>query len=593
MKKIFILFFVACFSATLFAQTEVPRHTLIEVFTSSTCAPCYSGNITLKNVLAQNDAAKGKYTLIKYQMNWPGTGDPYYTAEGNTRRGVYGLNVVPYLLMDASYKQSYTNSTLLAAQAVPSYVTVSGTYYVAGQTVGATINIEPTMDISGGNNLRLYVAIVEKRTVNNKKTNGESEFFQVMKKFMPNANGIILGDLNANELITHELTWEFKGNYRLPANANSPINHNTEHSVEDFANLEVVAWVQNSSTKQIYNSGTAEKVELIIFNTNNENGTITATANGVPINSGGMLKSGDILEFTAEPNQKNYTYYIKEWKHNGVTVPGNTSNTYSFVFETSAIVTAVFTRDYNVNFDVINGNGTLSASTGGNSVNPGDDIEENSTVVFTATPNEGYKVKEWKLNGTVVAGNVSNNFSHVLNNDAVVTVEFRAPSITFNVINGNGVLTATADGDPVTPGAEIAPGTVIEFTAIPDENYIVKEWKHNGVVVADNTTNNFSITLATNTTVTVEFKEFLGIKMNNLSEVELFPNPITNKLIINNTEQIQKVLISNTLGQIVKEEILTGKNTVVISTQNLQPGIFFVTLQGFDGNEVTKKIVKQ
>jgi len=30
-------------------------------------------------------------------MNWPGAGDPYYTAEGGVRRDFYGVNAVPDL----------------------------------------------------------------------------------------------------------------------------------------------------------------------------------------------------------------------------------------------------------------------------------------------------------------------------------------------------------------------------------------------------------------------------------------------------------------------------------------------------------------
>jgi len=521
MRKIFILLSVACFTATLFAQTdpiEVPRYVLVEGFSSSTCPPCNAGNINLKNVLTQHAANGGKHTLIKYQMSWPGNGDPYYTSEGNTRRNLYSVNSVPWVIING-IKKDVTLTNVSNAEAVPSYVKVSGDYYIAGKTIGATINVEPTMNISGGNNLRLYVAIVEKITQNNWQTipnqnNGEREFYQIMKKFMPAASGIILGDIEANELITHELTWEFKGNYRLPVNATKPINHNIEHSVEDFDNLEVVAWVQNTSTKEIYNSWTAEKIEVIVFNVNNENGgTISANVNGEPINSGAMLKQGDILEFVAEPNKKKHIYYVKEWKHNGITVPGNTSNNYSFVFETSAIVTAVFVRDYSVNFEVTNGNGTLSASMDGKTINSGDDIEEGSSIEFLATPNDGYLIKEWKLNN---------------------------------------------------------------------------------VVIVDNTTQNLTITVSGDETVTVEFEEEEEeINVNNLSNVELFPNPVTNELTINNAEPIQKITISNTLGQTVIEESLSGKSTVVISTQSLQSGIFFITLKNFEGNEITKKIVKQ
>ena len=55
---------------------------LYEVFTSSTCGPCAYANPILDAVLEANP---GTHSLVKYQMNWPGSGDPYYTAEGGVR----------------------------------------------------------------------------------------------------------------------------------------------------------------------------------------------------------------------------------------------------------------------------------------------------------------------------------------------------------------------------------------------------------------------------------------------------------------------------------------------------------------------------
>ena len=599
MKKCFVLFLVACWSVVLFAQNEVPRYTLLEMFTSSTCGPCNLGNQNLHNILNQNDNVGGKYTLIKYQMNGPGSGDPYYTQEGGTRIMLYlgGATTysIPWLHMDGLSQSTGTNhAKLLAAQSVPSYLEVSGNYNITGQTVTATIHVRPTMDISVGNNLRLYVAIVEKRTVNNKKNNGETVFFQVMKKFMPDANGIILGNVTACQYITKELSWEFKGKYRLPANAGSPINHNTEHSVEDFNNLEVVAWVQNVATKQIYNSCTAIKGDdfSINFDVINENGgTLTATINGDTVNSGDLVKPGSIVDFIAKTNED---WDIKEWRINSCEILDGSTDSFSVTMDASQRISVHFTREYSVDFDIANEYGAISAIVNGTPVNSGDDIEEGSIIQFTAAPIEGYVVKEWKLNGNVVPNNTSNTYSLTLNGDANVTVEFKAfmGVITYSVVYGNGMLAATIADTLVTSGIEALPGATIEFTATPNAGYKVKEWKHNNLIVNDNTTHSFSLVVIGNEKVTVEFMKTTGINVNNLYAAELFPNPMTTELIINNAESVQKVIITNTLGQIVKEEVLTGKNMATISTQNLQSGIFFVTLKNDEGSEIIKKIIK-
>ena len=59
------------------------RYPVYETFTSSTCAPCTPANSTMEALFALNE---GEHNSIKYQMSWPGTGDPYYFSEGGDRR---------------------------------------------------------------------------------------------------------------------------------------------------------------------------------------------------------------------------------------------------------------------------------------------------------------------------------------------------------------------------------------------------------------------------------------------------------------------------------------------------------------------------
>ena len=97
MKHILITssLFIALFS-NYYSQNP-QRIPMIEAFSSSTCGPCNSGNVTTSNVLAN---FPGQYTLLKYQMNWPGSGDPYYTSEAGSRKSYYGVNSVPRLQID-------------------------------------------------------------------------------------------------------------------------------------------------------------------------------------------------------------------------------------------------------------------------------------------------------------------------------------------------------------------------------------------------------------------------------------------------------------------------------------------------------------
>ena len=49
-------------------------------------------------------------------------------------------------------------------------------------------------------------------------------------------------------------------------------------------------------------------------------------------------------------------------------------------------------------------NGTLKAILGTSEITSGDKVEEGKWVIFTAKADEGYRVKEWKVDGNAILG---------------------------------------------------------------------------------------------------------------------------------------------------------------------------------------------
>jgi hypothetical protein len=149
-------------------------------------------------------------------------------------------------------------------QQVPAVVGLSGTFSVDGQKVSVDVDIDPVADVSGS--LRLHIAVVESTTYNNVKSNGETEFHDVMKKMIPNASGTTVPALvnGVNQSFQKEFT--FPGGYVLPPSADDGgatylgIDPTVEHSVEDFDNLKVALFLQNQTTKEVYQAAWATKV---------------------------------------------------------------------------------------------------------------------------------------------------------------------------------------------------------------------------------------------------------------------------------------------------------------------------------------------
>lgn len=239
-------------------DTFVPRVPMHEGFTSSTCGPCVAGNQNLSDVLSNYD--KGEFSLVKYQMDWPGSGDPYFTDEGGERQSYYSITSVPHLVVDggsfddntSSYDQTYFDE--IAAQ--PSFMGIEAYYTVSGQTVDMNISITPLADYSQTDNI-MHIAIVEDTTYMNTATNGETEFYSVMKKMVPDADGTSLGALSEGVAKTFNESYTFEGSYNANTTASNPVDHDVEHTVEDFGRLFVVVWVQDKSSKEVHQSATA------------------------------------------------------------------------------------------------------------------------------------------------------------------------------------------------------------------------------------------------------------------------------------------------------------------------------------------------
>ncbi|MGI5063063.1 leucine-rich repeat domain-containing protein [Treponema denticola] len=74
-------------------------------------------------------------------------------------------------------------------------------------------------------------------------------------------------------------------------------------------------------------------------------------------------------------------------------------------------------------------NGTLKAILGTSEITSGDKVEEGKWVIFTAKADEGYRVKEWKLDGNVIKGHKSNTYAHKVTKPAAITVSFEPYSV--------------------------------------------------------------------------------------------------------------------------------------------------------------------
>jgi hypothetical protein len=276
-------------SVAIGAAEKIP---MIEHFSSSTCGPCVSVNTAMLNFCNNNP---GRFTYTKYQMNWPGSGDPYYTEEGGVRRNYYGVNAVPQCFLDGE-DQGYAaiTQTVFDEHAErTAFMDVRGSFSVSGNTISVKADIMPYIDADA----RVFISVNEKETHGNVGSNGETSFHHVFMKMLPDAQGTSI-NFTSCENQHLEFTQDMSGT-----------------NVEEMSDLEVSIWVQNYNTKELFNSHFAYEYtevhpypveNLTVIDEAPLKGTMYAVwdapANGNPIGYDVYVNNVLVAENITEPN---------------------------------------------------------------------------------------------------------------------------------------------------------------------------------------------------------------------------------------------------------------------------------------------------
>ncbi len=242
MKKLTFkfLFALAMLLVSFFAHSQNELKPLYEEFTSSSCIPCAEVNSILDPLLESNS---GTHSLIKYQVDWPGDGDPYTTEEVNIRRNYYDVDAAPTLYVNAAEG----NLESLTQEFYNSYLGLSSDFKIdivtaemdANLNITLNVNIDVSATYEAG--LTAHIVVVEKTTEGNVGINGETEFYNVMMKMLPDAYGTALPAL------TPGTTENLIQSYDMD-----------ETFMEQPTDLAVIVFIQDDTDKSILQSKTAD-----------------------------------------------------------------------------------------------------------------------------------------------------------------------------------------------------------------------------------------------------------------------------------------------------------------------------------------------
>ena len=267
---------------------------------------------------------------------------------------------------------------------------------------------------------------------------------------------------------------------------------------------------------------------------------LTATSNGQEITSGDSHSAYIPVEFALSLNND---YYVTGWSKN-VKAGEDLSAASLDALDSNTEVVVTIKEKPVVTIPSGISNGTLTviykdAANKDISVSNGDHVPNGTQLLVTLTPEKGYVVDADALGTSVEteytdedkSGNTTDTKAYKVENvTANVTVKgafkaLRTHKVTYEPViasgeSANGTLTAKADRkqmdiykiDKLTTGEKVYEGSTLTFTAAPDQDYSVQEWRVNGKVLKEDgiKVTDSTLTIANvekDYTVTVQFKK--------------------------------------------------------------------------------------
>ncbi len=226
------------------------RTVLFESFTNASCSICAAADPIFTNTVLGNSAI----AAIAYHTNFPGFDVMYdeNPTDVNIRLEYHQVLGVPYSVIEGGLLQDPTQFILSAH--VNAFRTTDALINIAvierniqgiegeRDKVVLEVYLTPTANIESSN-LRLQTTIVEREVLyeDSPGTNGLTDFYYVMRKLLPDANGTPLSNLQANQ------TQRFSFEYEVADYIKNRTELRSVIFVEDSQNSMIFQTLQSSS----------------------------------------------------------------------------------------------------------------------------------------------------------------------------------------------------------------------------------------------------------------------------------------------------------------------------------------------------------
>ncbi|MFQ6890971.1 MAG: S-layer homology domain-containing protein [Acutalibacter sp.] len=329
--------------------------------------------------------------------------------------------------------------------------------------------------------------------------------------------------------------WEVKRGEGEWETVSASANRYTLYNVQADTNVRIVA-SGGGSNRYTLTFGVVDDTSSPVTG-----GTLTATSNGVTLETGTEYPSYTNVDFTFTEAE---AYEVVEWKVNTDTVQeGRDRLTYTLENPSADTTVNVVVREkpsVTVN-EVSNGTVDVTYTLDGETVQPSENgyVYTGTGISVTLAPATGYVVDAGEMEATYGvdlsytdgSGATTDNMTYTIDNvQSDVTIapvweQLAAYTVGYYVVDTigdgsgtHGALSASVErkgmdsyeNSEFVSGNTVYDGSTATFTASPENGYIVQEWQVDGEVQAGNTSNTLTLSaseLTADTTVTVQFRE--------------------------------------------------------------------------------------
>lgn len=550
MKKLLSFLTLSLLFGYSITNAQNQRTVVLECFTSASCSPCAQYNPALDNIINNN---ADHLIAIKYHVNWPTDTDPmnhHNPSEVASRRSYYNVNSVPYSIGDGTWSNTsnYVTQNLvdqLAAVDSPLEMRMMNYLNATQDTIFVVVMGHATAQINS-NNLRLHISVLEKTMeyASAPSSNGERIFHNVMKKMLPSASGTALSAMQAGDYFAYEYSWALA-------------------NVMNINELTAVAWVQDNSTKEVF-QGCKSTDDFLPF-----------------YNKQAQISKSDHTKGTICSSRVNPDIFVTNFGSEAI-------NSLNFSITVNGTSVGDFSWQGNINF------GETAKVNFGELYFENVEIMENNEMIFQIN----------QVNGApddYAPGTYRYSFSeakHIVNKTFKLTIKTddEPQLITWEVKNADNNEVVVSGG----PYEEAHKQYTESFNLEDDACYTftIYDAGGNGLQAGQGV---YGLKAGSQTIVAgsdftdMESNDFSFSKQSGVDEnsdifSNIYPNP-SNGMINIDAEGDNNIAVYNMTGHMVYNQAITGKTTVDLT--NLEKGTYLIVLKNQNGDSTKQIIVLQ